>query len=73
MVKAGFRNYIINLPRTSGHDYPRDVKWVVDGLAAIRSIPPSATSEEYLKTLVTFITPSAEVRAKSLELLWRHI
>ena len=44
--KAGWRNYIINLTRSSSHEYPRDVKWVVDGLVAIRSVPPCGTNEE---------------------------
>ena len=25
--KGGLINYIINLPRSSSHEYPRDVKW----------------------------------------------
>ena len=44
--KAGLRNYIINLLRSSSHEYLRDVKWVVDGLAAIHSVHPRATNEE---------------------------
>ena len=47
---------------------------MVHGLAAIRSVPPRATNEEWFTTLVTFITSPAEASAKSLELLlWRHI
>ena len=46
---------------------------VVDGLVAFHSVPPRATNEECFKILVTFITPPTETRAKSLELLWRHI
>lgn len=44
--KPGLRNYITNLPKSSSHEYIRDVKWVVEGLAAIRSVPPLATNEE---------------------------
>ena len=44
--KAGLKNCIINLPRSSSHEHPRYVKWVVDGLAEIRSVPPIATNEE---------------------------
>ena len=44
--KAGSRNYIIILPRRYSHEYPRDVKEVVDGLATIRSVPPRASNEE---------------------------
>ena len=25
--KAGLRNYIMNLPKRSRHEYPRDAKW----------------------------------------------
>ena len=30
----------------SSHKYPRDIKWVVDGLVAIYSVPPLAANEE---------------------------
>ena len=64
--KAGLRNYIINLSKSSSHTYPRDAQWVVDKMAAIHSVPPSGTYEEWFKTLVKFITPPAEARATSL-------
>ena len=41
--KAGLRNYIINLSKSSSHEYLRDVICVVDGMAAVRSLPPRAT------------------------------
>ena len=36
--KAGLRNYIINLTKSSTHKYPRDFRCVADGMAEIRSI-----------------------------------
>ena len=30
--KAGLRSYIINLPRSPCHEYPREFKWQVDGI-----------------------------------------
>ena len=30
--KAGLRNYIIKLSKSSSHKYPRDTQWVVDGI-----------------------------------------
>ena len=65
--KAGLRNYIISLSKSSSHTYPRDAQWVVDKMVAIHSVPPSGTYEEWFKTLVKFITPPAEARATSLE------
>ena len=53
--KAGLRNYIINLSKSSSHKYPRDAQWVVDGMATIRSVPPSGTYEEWFKTLVNLL------------------
>ena len=44
--KAGLRNDINDLPKHSGQECPRDVKWMIDRLAAIRSVPPHATNEE---------------------------
>lgn len=58
--KSGLRGYIINLPGSCSHKYPRDVKWVVDGLATTRSVAPRATYQEWFKILVTFIIPPAE-------------
>ena len=52
--KSGFRNYIINLPKSSSHEYSKDVKWVVDELVATRSVPSRAAYEGLFKTLVTF-------------------
>ena len=42
---------------------------VVDGMAAIRSVPPSAIYEEWFKILVKFITPLADARATSLKII----
>ena len=39
---------------------------MVDGLASIRSVPPRGTYEERLKTLITFITPTAEAWANRI-------
>ena len=44
--KAGLRNCIINLSKSSSHKYPKDDLWVIDGMAAIHSVPPRATHEE---------------------------
>ena len=41
--KVGLRNYIINLSKTSSHEYLRDGMCVVDGMAAVRSVPPLAS------------------------------
>ena len=38
-------------------------------MAAIRSVPPSGTYEEWFKTLVKFFTPPAETRTTSLEII----
>ena len=38
--KTGLKHYIINLSKHPSHNYP---KRVVDGIAAGRSVPPSAT------------------------------
>ena len=58
--KAGLRNYIINLSKSSSHEYPRDVKWMLDGLAAMRLAPPHATYDIWFKTPVTCITLPVE-------------
>ena len=35
---------MINVPTSSAHEYPGDIKWVVDGLVAIRSVLPPDTN-----------------------------
>ena len=62
--KAWLRNYIINISKRSSRKYPRDVQWVVDEIAAIRSVPVSATYKEWFKTLAKFIIPPAEAWVK---------
>ena len=57
--RAELRNYIINLSKSSSREYSRDVKWVVEGLAAIHFVPPLGTYELWFKTLVIVITPPA--------------
>ena len=67
--KAGLRNYIINLSKSFNHKYQKDTQWVIDGIATIYSVLPSAAhNEEWFKTLVQFFTPSAEARALALEI-----
>ena len=70
--KVGLRPYIISLPKISSHEYPRDVKRVVDGLAEVCSVPARTTYKEWFKTLLTFIALPAKPWVKSLESLWRH-
>ena len=41
--KAGLKNYIINISKSFSHEYPGDVKWMVDGLVAISSAQLHAT------------------------------
>ena len=44
--KAGLRIYIINQSKSSSHEYPIYVRWVVDGMPALRLVPTSLTYEK---------------------------
>ena len=49
--KAGLRNCINSLSKSSSHKYPKDTQWVIDGMATFRSVPPSATIRNCSKEL----------------------
>ena len=68
--KAGLRNYIINLSKSSSHKYPRDVQWVIDEMATIRLVPPSATMSNGSKHLSNLLHHSPKLKPTYQKLAW---
>ena len=68
--KTGLRNYIINLPRSSSHERPRDIRWVVDGLMVIRSEPPRAHMKNSSNTCNIYYTISKSL-SKTIRIIMK--
>ena len=55
--KASLRNFLNDEASAASKCVPQKAVWFVDGLAAIRSLKPKDTFEEWIDTLLRFITP----------------
>ena len=55
--KASLRNFLNDEASATSKCVPQKAAWFVDGLAAIRSLKPKDTFEEWIDTLLRFITP----------------
>ena len=55
--KASLRNFLNNEAGATSKIIPKKAAWFVDGMAAVRSLKPKETFEEWIDTLLRFITP----------------
>ena len=60
--KAGFRNLILKQSDEVRKDYPKNAKWIIDGMTAIRSVKPRNTYEEWFLALTNYMKPPRCVR-----------
>ena len=67
--KAGFRNFIIQESDSSSTIHPLNAKWIIDGMAAVQSVKPKETYEEWFKMLIQFITPPNGSSALSIDII----
>ena len=67
--KAGFRNHIINEANAVEKNSPTEAQWIVDGMAAFRSIKPKDTYEDWFVQLIKFLTPPANANGHSLDII----
>eukprot|EP00794_Sanderia_malayensis_P014282 gene14282-15769_t len=51
------------------NERPKNARWLIDGMAAIRSIKAKEIYREWLIALVNFVTPSADASPLSIELI----
>ena len=59
--KSSLRNYLIDESGASLKSAPKNCSWLIDGMAAVRTVGTKKTYKEWIKALVTFITPLDEV------------
>ena len=64
--KAALRNYLIEESISITEEPPKEDNWLIDGMAAVRSIPSQQTWGEYADTLLKFCWPP--IQSKSLQL-----
>ena len=55
--KASFRNFLISYSDARRTASPMNTAWFIDGLSAIRSLKPKETYEEWIESILMFITP----------------
>ena len=64
--KAALRNYLIEESISITVEPPKEGNWLIDGMAAVRSIPSQLTWGEYADTLLKFCCPP--IQSKQLQL-----
>ena len=55
--KAGFRNHVLKECDAISTAYPIDAKWIIDGMAVVRSVKPKSTYLDYFHNLLKSILP----------------
>ena len=68
--KASFRNHLIADSSAESTIALPAAAWLVDGMAAVRSVQPKATWDEYATAYFKFCLPSPSVRAISLGIIF---
>ena len=67
--KAGFQNLILKQSDAVRKDYPKNAKWIIDGMTAIRSAKPRNTYEEWFLALTDYMKPPAATHAQFLDIV----
>ena len=55
--KAAFRNYLIEEAGAMSKEVPKKSSWFIDGMAAVRTMKSKIKYEEWIESLLRFITP----------------
>ena len=64
--KASLRNFLINNSNATTNCIPEKVSWLIDGLAAAKSLKSKETYWEWIESLIRLITPPEAVECRSL-------
>ena len=67
--KHTFRNFLIEESKSLTKVLPTNARWLIDGMAALRSVTPKDTYKEWLFSLARFIQPAKESNPLSIELV----
>ena len=55
--KSCLRNLLISQSNADEKAIPKNASWFIDGMAAVRTIPPKAIYKEWLERLIEFVEP----------------
>eukprot|EP00794_Sanderia_malayensis_P015391 gene15391-biopygen12814 len=67
--KASLRNFLINDSSAFTDQLPKNAHWLVDGMAAVRSLKPKETYSEWIKSFITLTTHAKIADARSLGII----
>ena len=67
--KATLRNYLIDECCAEVRKVPNNCDWIVDGMAAIRSVVPRQTYRQYIKALINYMSPPSELQPELLTMV----
>ena len=67
--KQLLRNFIIEQSKAAAHECPQNARWLIDGMAAMRSIKPKPTYREWLINLLRLVTPRDNLIPIDLEII----
>jgi hypothetical protein len=63
------RNFIIEQSEAAAHECPQNARWLIDWMAAMRSIKPKLTYREWLINLLRLVTPRDDLIPIDLEII----
>ena len=64
-----FRNFMVEESKSVTNECPKNARWLIDGMAAVRSVKAKETYREWLISLLNFVTPSAAASPLSIEFI----
>ena len=64
--KSTLRNHMITEAKAEGDQAPIRAEWIIDGMAAVRSVSPKKTWGEYADSLLRFCMPPKPLKAAKL-------
>ncbi len=67
--KASLRNFLVNDSSAFTDQLAKNAHWLVDGMAAVRSLKPKETYSEWIKSFISFTTPAKIADARSLGII----
>ena len=68
--KSTFRNYLMEESASVGYEPMDNSTWLIDGMAAVNSIPPKPTWREYADALLKFCLPPSKSKPVQLGIIF---
>ena len=67
--KASLQRFLVNESQCVKSVPPQNAVWIVDGMAAVRSLKPKPTYRAWMNSLINFITPEVQVNANEVHIV----